>query len=265
MNMKDNPHIKDRIAQMAQNAIVSPDQLPPHLQRYVQRAGPGDFGTFFKHPFLTTLFPIMLPEPLEEFISATQGRYEELISAGNWQGALVIVNRPFRMDMLLSMAERKEWTDEEAAKFWEAAAWVWTDAETDEENPIWGEILNCGVPGRESMMSSKDAAALGDMPDVITVYRGAHVEAETMPPEDLETHSWSISKETAEWFARRLLPDDMEPWVTIGEIRREDVIAYLTSRGESEIIAPLGAVNFVDWYEVGKGPSCDEEPSSFGI
>ena len=48
--------------------------------------------------------------------------------------------------------------------------------------------------------------------------------------------NWSISGEVAEWFARRWARSSATSWLTIGKVRGEDVLAYLTSRGEEEIV-----------------------------
>lgn len=65
------------------------------------------------------------------------------------------------------------------------------------------------------------------LPEQITVYRGIRGRG------SLKALSWTIDIEQAEWFARR--------WGKNGKVysaivRREDVLAVFTSRGESELV-----------------------------
>jgi len=55
--------------------------------------------------------------------------------------------------------------------------------------------------------------------------------------------SWTTNKSTAEWFAQRFADfEDATPVVTSGTVRRCDVLAFFTRRGENEILVKRGLV-----------------------
>lgn len=62
--------------------------------------------------------------------------------------------------------------------------------------------------------------------------------------------SWTLDRETAAWFARnlpRLGPRPDGGLVLVGRVRRDRVLAYLTSRGEREVIVdPHDVARFGD-------------------
>lgn len=65
------------------------------------------------------------------------------------------------------------------------------------------------------------------LPEEITVYRGIRGRG------SLKALSWTIDVEQAEWFAKRW---DKNGKVYSATVRREDVLAVFTSRGESELV-----------------------------
>jgi hypothetical protein len=101
----------------------------------------------------------------------------------------------------------------------------------------WLELLQSSLPGREMMTDEGDRAVFtlppekGGLLDQTLVYRGYRHE------DGLDGFSWTLNKPTAKWFSRRLSHQGGTPTVATGKVQRDDVIAYLTSRGELEILA----------------------------
>jgi hypothetical protein len=76
-----------------------------------------------------------------------------------------------------------------------------------------------------------DPEAWTQLPDPVTVYRAG-------APTGL---AWTTERETAEFLARQ---HDLTP-VTQGTVAKQDVLAYITGRGEAEIVARPRRVRYV--------------------
>jgi hypothetical protein len=77
------------------------------------------------------------------------------------------------------------------------------------------------------MMDANEQSFLKNLPDVLTIYRGCRVH-------NKHGYSWSLSKNTARWFAARSV--GKFPIVQTGKCKKSDVIAFLGGRKEDEII-----------------------------
>lgn len=186
------------------------------------------FGQCLKHPlaFLVPFHPAMAFLANDELRHKREqlARYRE---ARNWEGCVLIHQRPYRYDAFLQIAS--DLTDEE---YWRVLRYVWVDTENPHE---WDDIRDLFFDEqrrdtRALFMTDEERAQLAAMGDEITVYRGF-----CMPGAE-EGWSWTIDRERAEWFARRFAHRG-EAQLAIGTIRKADVVAYLTDRGEDEIVA----------------------------
>lgn len=99
--------------------------------------------------------------------------------------------------------------------------------------PLWIEAFN------RNGNTVLDGPNLPHLP-VLNVYRG---QDPTMPP----GLSWTLSRSMAESFARgkALRAGDLSGVVLSGRLHRRYALAYLTARGEAEIIAPPARVQIV--------------------
>lgn len=195
----------------------------------------GHFGPMIKHRFVNEVF----------YIEAMNARYNEALAAKRaaaagaaarraWGEYIVIHERPWRLEALLDVAD--EMTDTE---YWETVADVWTDSENIWQNlDEWGELLRDRRPGHEAMMSDDDRWHFDALPDEITIWRG-HRDW------NQDGWSWTVDRDKAEWFARRLADPDDEMLVTEARVDKADVIAYFEGRGESEIVVDPELVRHV--------------------
>ena len=100
------------------------------------------------------------------------------------------------------------------------------------------------------MMSRQDRKAFEEMPEALTVYRGYQVGRYRHK----SGFSWSLSKETAEWFAYRW-PENGKAAVAVGTCLRSNVIAYLNGRQEQTIIIDPQSITGVKvMKEMGSDP-----------
>jgi hypothetical protein len=238
------------------NIYATLEDLPPAFRRYVI-FNEGIGTHFFKHPLYVDFMPLALPLPIKEFFelktkwvnSALTENKSPLTYLGRHE-------RAYRSSILIDLLKDGYWdtahTDpKKACEFWKCASYVWTDCEDDEGASIWQEILGAEVPHREFMTSSADRKALRAMGDSITIYRGVQgMDRDMAFLEGVQGYQWTLNRDTAKFFSKRFLRAPDRPYIMKTTVRTSDVIAYLTSRGESEIVFPPDKLN---WSEVAIG------------
>jgi hypothetical protein len=100
--------------------------------------------------------------------------------------------------------------------------------------------------GAELLMTEEERARLGALPPKVTIYRGF-----VRPGGTWRGWSWTLSRERAEWFARRPLDrigayrlslhglrvnPRAVPHVATARVAKRDVLAFLGERKEEEIL-----------------------------
>lgn len=162
--------------------------------------------------------------------AAKQAEAAAARAGGNFRRYIWLHERPYRVSALHEVAW--ELSDE---GYWRQVREVYQDAENVEQVPeLWTSLLTSPRPGRSAMMNAAELASFAALPDTLTVWRGAADVSEL----DVG-FSWTLDIEVAHWFACRF---DKAGIVARGEVAKADVLAYLVTRGEEEIMAPAGAV-----------------------
>jgi hypothetical protein len=209
------------------------DDFPESLRHYVDVS---DTITVFKHPFSTDFLPMALPVPVEEFLAFRENQARQLMTKGSWLNFVFFHSRPFRMDILADLVRGGHFRKNPEA-YWDLARAVWADSEQPEDDARWRLLLNPGLPGRSAMTHPRDRPLLEAMSETIILYRGVHADDDaTAKDAALSGWSWSLKEDTAAWFAQRLIGQSKLPYVIAATVAKRDVIAYLTSRNEDEII-----------------------------
>jgi hypothetical protein len=85
------------------------------------------------------------------------------------------------------------------------------------------------------MMDTTERAALGALPDVVTVYRGCDADRN---PDGL---SWSLDRKTAARFPFQLRYRAASPVLVTGTVARADILALKFDRNEREVISRQAA------------------------
>lgn len=156
---------------------------------------------------------------------------EQALTDGDWDAFVLLHERPYRPDALLQAVDELAREPLTPADYWQLVAWVWRDSENIHQNMHKWRDLWARPRYRSSRsacaMNPEEQAALAAMPREIRVFRG---QSALHPP----GMSWTPDRDRAVWFAFRLRPE--EPTVISGRVRRDDVLAYLTGRGEDEIV-----------------------------
>lgn len=162
--------------------------------------------------------------------AAKQAEAAAARAEGNFRRYIWLHERPYRVSALFEVAG--ELSDD---GYWRQVREVYQDAENVEEVPdIWASLLTSPRPGRSAMMNAAELSIFAALPDTLTVWRGA------ADVQELDVgFSWTLDIEVAHWFACRF---DQAGIVARGEVAKANVLAYLATRGEEEIMVPAGAV-----------------------
>lgn len=212
---------------------ATPEDLPENLRSHVVQEGR---ITVLKTALMTEIFPIGLPLPIEDFVSFRKQQGRQLLEQGKFASFVFFHARPFRMDILRDLVTAGAFRSSPEA-YWDLARQVWCDAEQPEDDIRWRLLIEADLEGRAHMTSPRDRDALQALPDQITLYRGVQAQSEEEALDCcLSGWSWSLSQDTAAWFARRMCPHDKEAFTARCTIPKSDVIAYLRGRNEEEII-----------------------------
>lgn len=203
------------------------EELDPELEAFHYESDNG--WDVIKHPLVFSIVhaPFM-NHRCNQQLAYKKRATAKALEEGQWHSYVFLHERPFRVDAFKRIAKRM---DDEA--YWDLLSECWIDSENIRENPaVWTRLLRSKRPGREHLMSEADRALLAQFPDTIEVFQGHTDERD-------DGWSWTIDQSKAEWFARRFADfEHADPVVSYGTCSKSDVIAFLTNRGESEILIP---------------------------
>jgi hypothetical protein len=200
-------------------AFPQGEELHPELALHLTEDGP--VGAMVHHPLVIDL--IVVPEMygrLNRLLAHKRERLAEAEAEGDWHTYVFLHERPYRLDALAKVPTSVEGYGELVGSVWIDSENIWQGYDQ------WCELL----AGRPLMMDEDERAAFAELPDVLEVHRGyGHRQLGL---------SWTLDCEKAEWFARRAagLGNAPRARVASGRVRKEQVIAYLTGRGEDEVV-----------------------------
>jgi len=165
---------------------------------------------------------------------------KEYIEEKNYSQLLWMYERPHRIDAFCeNIAPNLSFRTDE---YWD----ILRNLIVDSEN-IWqwksqyeNLVINVDVEYARRMMDDEEREFLDNLPDEVTIYRGA-LEFED-GTSNIDGYSWSIARETAEFFANRFVRDGVTPVVVEGKVAKEKIRSYFSGRGENEIIADYNDV-----------------------
>ena len=109
-------------------------------------------------------------------------------------------------------------------RYWEFMRTVWVAAGSTETAPMFRKLMKSARPCKGWFMTPEDAADLDKMQFPLTVWRAYDNE----PDQGI---SWTIDREWCEGYAKAKGRKVKER-----QVMREEIFAYVTRRGESEII-----------------------------
>jgi hypothetical protein len=118
--------------------------------------------------------------------------------------------------------------------YWELLRTVWVASGKTENSREFRPLFKSSRPSKSWFMTVEDAAALDAMEFPITVYRAYDPYYDT--PEGIEEGgdpglSWTLDKEWCEGYAA-----SKQRVIKSRQVERKDIFAYVSRRGEEEII-----------------------------
>jgi len=144
---------------------------------------------------------------------------------------LMMLDRPWRWWVLKGTLRRHAdcgWV------FWPLFLAWWDDGETKLTHGFASMlsrvVRNCGPA--HNYMKPEDKSFFDALPEWVPVYRGTR-----RPSNNMNGISWTTDRDMAEWFARRYDGVDEGHGVLLsGRVRRSNIFAAFTERGESEVL-----------------------------
>jgi len=224
------------------------EELHADLRPWVEEDGP--LGPFLKHP----LVYVMLGNPDEngtypfaahanEIFRRKHAAVEEARRDKKWSALVhVLHERPYRLwafHQIEQELEDREW--------WSLLGSIWTDSENIWENrDEWLEYLGSERSCHEAMMEDAEREFLAKLPEQIIIYRGYEFQSA------LESPSWTLDRDRAVWFAKRLhIPDrGGKPHLATAVVMHENVLAYFNGRQEEEIVVLPENLDIIKTEEV---------------
>lgn len=217
------------------------EPLVPELEMYLTETG--FMGESLKHPLVyqVPFFP-QLGYLANDMLAAKQEALEKAKADGNWNHAIYLHERPYRCNAFDAFKKRMD-----DATYWDILGDVYSDTENFwQESRRWARLLKSGRPERDHFMNEADREHFASLPDELTVYRGFNGKGKAA------SWAWTLDKDIATWFAKRLNREShfKPPTIVTGTVAKADVIGYISSRHEDEIVVPPAMVTITESEEV---------------
>lgn len=157
------------------------------------------------------------------------------LSENDFESISWLIERPWRIAWLF---ENKELVCSKVGldKYYEILGDVFNDTESAHIHK--SKLLKLFYFGENPllMMNEDELKEYKELPNVIKVWRGVS-SGENVQESNLLGFSWTLDFEKAKWFAaRRPLLKNPYPLIFGLEVKKEEVLSFLTRRNESEII-----------------------------
>ena len=147
---------------------------------------------------------------------------EKAIENRDYRSYLNSYEKPYKLPPLIVIFGIEDVDDKLKA---ELLADTWTSAEGPSVcRKHWVKLFKYFKKRKELLMTEEEFEFFNNLPEEITIYRGA---------ESIKGISWTLSKEKAEWFAKRF---EINGTVFEKTVKKSDCFCYLNERQEEEII-----------------------------
>lgn len=199
--------------------------LLPQLRSSVWESPHG--SVMIKHPWVNMIAPFV-GQANDTYIAKFSMARKFLTERDLNAYLFLVVERPWRMSTLERWWIRGKLSEDVAR---ELLVEAWTDTELPSTN-----LRDPGRLWRDLAFVTDNPDEWENVSDPVTAYRGG-VQGGI---------SWTLNREQAEWFARRFVFEPNEPQLWSTTVPKEEVLGYLTRRGEAEVILDPYEV---EWHE----------------
>ena len=198
---------------------MAAEPLLPELEESITD---GPLGPMIANEFCHSV--VFLPGLANRQYEQNKKSAYDSLAKGDWEGWVFRHERPYRTNALLHLIHHGH-TSLLDRLFCKTARQTWMDCENICQHLEDWEWIFKNTDGN-LWMDEEERVTLNALSDRIKVYRGVC--------NDLGV-SWSLSFEVAKFFANRQM-NESTGIVRVGWVHRRDVFAYLSTRGEKELI-----------------------------
>ena len=169
-----------------------------------------------------------------------QDQLAKIDDAKNLFRCIYIINKGNRFNYLNFLHKYEVITDQECA---DMVYSIWTMQE---------RFHDCGMAKTKLIRFMKMANKERSLPDnieqlsdddMVTIYRGVRVN-------NYKGLSWTTDQQRAEWLAKRFGISGEKGYVFTGQIKKKDIIAFVDSRNEDEIVCDYRKVKDIQCEEI---------------
>ena len=186
-------------------------------------------------------FTDMFDEP-EEFGKAKKRIRADIIK-GDINNIFCRIVKAYRLSFL---KYAKEYMNKDEFEKELIEQWIMSENPNQDNNVSIDEFVEWfSEADRNNLMKDKELKYYNALPDIVSVYRGVAVGRA-----EQEGLSWTCNYKTALWFANRFNHNDKKGYIIKGKIRKQDIFAYLNSRGEDEILCNSAKVYDIERIEI---------------
>ena len=209
-----------RMTDVLENFLGPEEDLDPELVPYLEKSK--FLGQVLKHPLVFDVPHFdRMNHRANEALRYKKQALAEAVAAKRWYTVLMLHERPYRPDGFVKYAHLMD-----DVSYWETAGAMWVDTENHHQwRNLTSFIYEAPRPRREFLMNEDEREALAALPDDLIVYRGYQSHG-------AKCWDWSLDINVARFFANRF---NCEGTIATGHVKKANVIAYFTNRGEDEI------------------------------
>ena len=158
---------------------------------------------------------------------------EQALKEKQFAKAVFLCERPYRLEFFIEYLNGQEAVDPNM--YWGLLSEIYVDSEGASKNiDVWMMLLS-ECHNNDLLMNQDDLGFYRSLNNELTIYRG--VESLFSKNQSL---SWTLSKETATWFANRFERGGI---VISGTVKKKDIFAAFSGRGESEILVDSNLIS----------------------
>jgi len=152
---------------------------------------------------------------------------KQIDSADSAYGIFTLVNKPYTLAFLKFS---QPYLSEQDFGQILSSAWILNESPNNDANMTRRELLSAfRSVSPEYLMDEDELRQYQELEDRVTVYRGVT----SHNAKNIKALSWTLNRETAEWFAHRFGEDGT---VYEAQINKKHICALCTRRNESEVI-----------------------------
>lgn len=152
---------------------------------------------------------------------------KQIDNADSAYGIFTLVNKPYTLAFL--KFSQPYLSEQEFGQIL-SSAWILNESPNDDANMTRRELLAAFKSvSPEYLMDEEELRQYQELDDNITIYRGVT----SHNAKNIKALSWTLSRDTAEWFAHRF---NEEGRVYEAQINKRHIYALFTGRNEAEVI-----------------------------